>query len=317
MAETRRFADRHLQTDATGRTVFYPHGPAFRGYVVTDPERERAIRAGLGAPPGLVLAEVLLALVSLVAFGFLLPSRPHIALVIALGALCALFVPLGLWWNYWRVPRLVAGLERVSGSGHAWRRRILPFLALVLAGAALVWGAPALYAARLRSLPSTAGTLDFYPGILLPLLCALFFGIGFWFYGFVRNPRVRPISQARIMIVLAASLVFSLAGALWSIAIYVNPQPVITISSQTLFCGKWRVQWNEITAISFESYRFGSSARLQLTGHSLNSPQWTDFIRRRGAVNCEVTGTNADYATVYGTIYRAWQAGRGEARPDR
>src|SRR5689334_11760866 len=31
-------------TDASGRTVYYPYGPAWNGYVVTDPAREQALR---------------------------------------------------------------------------------------------------------------------------------------------------------------------------------------------------------------------------------------------------------------------------------
>ena len=34
-------------TDSAGRTVYYPYGQARSGYILTDPERERAIRIGI------------------------------------------------------------------------------------------------------------------------------------------------------------------------------------------------------------------------------------------------------------------------------
>jgi hypothetical protein len=160
-----------------------------------------------------------------------------------------------------------------------------------------------------RAGAAVGGDVLFYPDISLPLLVTLFFGGGLVL--FVFRPRNTPARMVPKPHVIVASGVFALFGLGWTATLLLAPTPSIVVAPDALTCGNWYVGWQEIAGIHLDRGSRGKErAVLVLEPAVLADGRWTDFIRQRGAVNCTVTGKNADYRTVYDAIYSAWRRAR-------
>jgi hypothetical protein len=113
------------------------------------------------------------------------------------------------------------------------------------------------------------------------------------------------------LVLFLSSLALTDLGGVVAFAQYAAPTPIIVITAGSLACRPFHVNWTHISAIDFHrGPRFNASAVLTLDPAHINEDGWTTYIRKRGAVNCDITGTSADYKVVYSAIYSAWQRAR-------
>ena len=108
------FVNQLFGTNERGETIYYPNGPAARGYLV-PPEREPSVRSGLRRL-------VLIALMGAIVLAVLLPRmiEAWMGMTMPLGwfiAYCLVAFPIAVGAIIFALSRLAAGLEPVSARG--------------------------------------------------------------------------------------------------------------------------------------------------------------------------------------------------------
>jgi hypothetical protein len=298
-----------------GRTVYYPNGPSFGGYVVPNAEREQVLRDAaerLRASNKGFFRYVFWALTfAFLAGWFLLLAQPSIE------ALCLLLAPPLLWILLdrcvfiWHMGRLVRGLERIQGDPKVARTG--RHLAIGLAGGvALIWLVLHLYNERIAALPGNAGTINFYPDLSYSMVAAIFFGLLLWPAFRHHDDVVGSIGPKRTMLAYAFIGVlefFIVAGMVWN---FFDPTPRVIITRNFLLCGT-RTRWSDVAAISLtvDERRLREYARLTLKSDEPSPPlgQFVPLLFRNGgpATICETTSLNSDSSKVYEKVETAWK----------
>lgn len=296
--------------DERGRSLFYPSGTAWSGYVVPDAARERALRCAIERyaalnkrlfPWGaLVLPFALYPL-----YGYF-SSRPFLAI----GSVVLEFVLLvlaGAAIKRYQLRAELDGLERVDRRDGKPRRRLI-ILALWLATAgAIAELTLRLYQGYNDALPAVAGTTIYYAGISLSLALALIFGsfalliLSGW------RGLVKRIGQRKVLLCYFVSLILCVFFVGDVAVTFLDPTPYVVVGSNGTFCG-WRIPWSKVTGIDLISGARGSRYAWLQTGPASQGSFW---LRGNGK-SCDISELNEDYAVVYGTIRRAWQSSRAD-----
>jgi len=296
-----------LFKDESGRTLFYPFGDSWRGYVVPDAGREEALRAAVQRyrestkrfniwPFGLAVALFCGA-------WFVLDSHPFWFL----GALVLPTVFLVLCDRallYYQIRDLVAGLERVGSRDKTpgYVRQIF------LAGAALTWITQHLYLSRIDALPVAAGTTAYYADIAQPLVWTLLFGCFALAIAWARNKVPALFGGTKSLCTMLLFIVLQLCGVAYVAWYFLSPKPSVVVSADKLVCG-WELRWADVTALSEgeggDSRSSKQYARLKV-GPAPKPSMWS-----AGDVKlCQISGLNEDYAAVYRDMRTAWLATR-------
>jgi hypothetical protein len=308
--DSRPDGNANFAKDAQGRTVFYPSGPAWSGYVVTDPDRERALRDVIRRRNdsrwpylGWVLWLPFL-------YGFCLLFASHL-----FQALAVLFLIPGLllfvfgWLrNHWWNRALFAGLEPAAPD-HAISRRLRVIGATATAIATLIWLILHLYQQRISAIPAHGTIAEFFPDISMQILGTLFFGslaltLPFtWQKGVERSGEVRAVIGALFVVL------FTFGSFAWAWSIFFSPEPRVILTEAALSCDGWRLAWSDIAGVTVSYGRYGREyARLDLDS-PLSDPGLTPLFLQNGhAKRCQITGLNADSEAVLDVIRDTWWA---------
>jgi hypothetical protein len=290
-------------TDEAGRSIYYPRGQAFGGYLVTDREREQAIRDSdqrfddidkrLTPFAGLLFLPV-------ISVFYYFSAHPLLAYLVFPAAVVLAGAIVWLVRRPRRAP-LLAGLARVppaNGSGIRPLHRT-GFVLLALVGAILL--VLYLYDQRIAAASAGSRTIDFYPDISQYLLFAGFAALmlSVFIAGWHRlSARVGPNRAILSAFVLALLGVIPAAEA---VSNFYDPKPAVVLSQDTFYCER-TVLWAEVAGLSLRSGSRGRQyARVEVGAGG------------RPVRDCEIDGLNADYADVYQAIYAQWQATKASA----
>jgi hypothetical protein len=297
-----------------GRTLFYPFGPSWHGYVVASTDRERALRAAMerGREIGKRLAPLVPILAGLLLFPtyYFFFSRPFLAFGWLI-FLVPLLVASDHAFRRYRLRPLLAGLESVVGPKEDRRRRTFTALIFMLIGMTVVaWSTLWLYQRRIGELPEAPRTTTYYDGISLALFLALFAGtiLCLCLLGWKRA--TTRSGEHKILITLLVCTAIDFACIYYIVTNFMNPHPSVIVSRETLTC-KWTVPWPDVTDLDLTDSRGGKRyARLQIGP----KPEISLRLSGSGGKRCEISGLNEDYAVVYQTIQTAWLGSKRRPR---
>jgi SmpA / OmlA family len=290
--------------DEAGRTLFYPFGESWHGYVVPDEAREQALRVAMVQyranakrfgiwPFFLAIPLFIAALAMFYSHPFLLLAA--FVLPMALAILCDRAM-----LHYYLGP-LLNGLKRAGSRNKVpgWIRQAF------LAAATLVWITLQIYQQRVAALPVTADTIAFYADIAQPLMWALLCGFAAVVMASARNKTPAGFSGGKQLVVLLL-LCFAEVCLVGYVATNVlTPAPRVMVSAGGLFCN-WRVRWSDVTDVSQFSGRRGRQYARIKVGSEPQLSLWSSGNIKQ----CQITGLNEDYGTVYHAIRTAWLATR-------
>ena len=297
--QARESAAKRWAVDAEGRTVYYPYGPGFAGFLVAEPARERGLRAAARRHDDLSRQLRPYAFVLVLAFGWALhnwlASHPvRVAAVLAGSIVAAVLVD----WVLRRalVGPVLAGLPRVAAVDNlaAARRRRAGLIALALIGG--IWLVLRLYEARVAATTADSETTDFYPDLSQNLLLAVLFALMIWALAAGWRKLSAKFSETRMTIGMVVLVGMELVLAFSAAATFLEPKPKIVISRDDVTCGRHH-RWSAIVDLKLVDGRMG-----------------TEYVRlepaddRVAAESCEITGLSADYHAVYDAMQSAWQA---------
>ena len=293
--------------DGSGRTLFYPFGDSWRGYVVPDAAREAALRAALQrygeTRKRFNIWPFLLAAASFCGAWFVLDSHPFWFL----GALVLPTVSLVMCDRallYYQIRDLIGGLERVGSRDKTpgYIRQIF------LAGAALAWITQQLYQSRIEALPVAPGTTAYYADVAQPLVWTLLFGCLALVIASARNKLPELFGGTKSLCTMLLFIVLQLCGVAYVAWYFLSPRPSIVVSADKLVCG-WELPWADVTALS-EGDGGDSRSSKQYARLKVGAPP-TPSVWSAGDVKlCQISGLNADYAAVYRDMRTAWLATR-------
>jgi uncharacterized membrane protein len=290
-------------TDRAGRTLFYPFGFSWSGYVVPDAARERMLRRAVerfqNTARRVRFWPLAVILPCFAAASMMLDSHPFwflAAVVVPLALVIA--VPRALL--RYRIGSAINGLQQVSrrDNGPAYRRQVL------LAGLALIWVTLQIYDSRLSALPAAPGTIVYYSDISETLVLVLLYGFIALALATTRHRLSARFGASSTMFGLLVFSVLTVCLVADAALNFINPAPSVTVSSDGLACG-WRVGWADISSVGETTGGRGWAHDAVLTLRS--EPQvskWPAGNARR----CRITGLNEDYETVLRTIRGAWLA---------
>ncbi len=288
-------------TDPSGQTLFYPNGPQWGGYVV-PPAAIRNLRAAAKLRVESIsrygiLIGLLLSIPALIVFFWMGPAHP----LIAVGACLIGSLLYRMWAPWWRL-RLASGLQPVGGSQRASHRVVLLVVGGVALTVSLIRLVLSAYDGRIAELSLEATEVTFYSGIAWPLAVTLLFG-GFAALGMVAYREIaEERGDDRAAFLIFGALAFATGGAIWAMALYSKPTPKIVLDDGGFHCG-WTVSWRNIDGMwTQRGWRLREDIVLKITSEGLQSGQWSDYIRKRGAVNCEISDLNREYHEVFDTV---------------
>jgi hypothetical protein len=300
-------ASKRWVADADGRTIYYPYGQMYGGYLVTDPECERAIREADRpfdeASNNIAQFAYVLVLPVIYVYYYFSSSHP----VLALAVFPATLALLGLLAWLVRRPRLeplLAGLAPVPPADVAARklRYKAAYVLLVIGGLfALVLH---LYDQRVAAASVDSKTTDFYPDISQYLIYASFSALMSWSIIASSSKLSARFGQARTLLATLILVVLGLIPAGMAISTFSEPRPRIKLSELALSCENWGMGWFQITNVTLRS---GSRGRQYA---ELEYDDGAPHLDRLPSESCEIDGLNADYTEVYDVIYKGWQAGK-------
>jgi hypothetical protein len=292
--------------DAQGRTIYYPNGSAWSGYVMTD--RERALRDVIKRRNdsrwsylGLVLWFPFV-----VGFCFLFQTNIFEAFALLLLVPALLLFMFGWirdrWWNR----ELVSGLERIGPDNMASCR----LLVLGLTGATmavLIWLIFHLYQQRIDVIPRKGSIAEFFPNISIPLFMTWIFGLAALALLFHWQKAVDRLGEVRTTFTALFVVVFGFASFAWTWTIFFSPEPRVVLTGVELYCGSW-IKWADIKAVTVSYGRRGKEyARLHFDSPS-SDPGFTPLLfRTDNSESCETTGLTVDSSTVFNAIRDTWQ----------
>lgn len=308
---------RFFVNDNSGRTLFYPYGTAWHGYVLPDPEREGVLRHVVArhraSVKSLAVGATILIGAVYCAGVALFPFEQHPLLLLTSFVLPPIIlraVERALF--RYRLGRLVAGLQRVDSEDRPAARNLRIFLIVTAAVAGLVLLLLYLYDRRIANDAVEAGTIAYFADISEPLAAALMFGfLLFVSFSAWRNivARVGENKVLLLVLILGVLEVFFIGDAA---VLFVNTTPKIVLTSDGLFChwSHWSVRWADVGNVSLVYGR----PRLGVVYAHLKIGKEPDFsLWPSGIEECEVSGLNRDYKIVYDRIREAWLAATGGA----
>jgi outer membrane protein assembly factor BamE (lipoprotein component of BamABCDE complex) len=274
-------------TDSTGRSIYYPRGRSFGGYVVADVEREQRIREADKHFEGQSKTIAPFAgFLALPAFYFLLGSHP----IMGLALLLALIV-------------LAATVEWLV------RRPVMATLlsaCLVLALVGVLSLVVYLYDQRLAAATATSKTTDFYSDISRYLVLGAFSALMLLGCIVRWNQISAKAGPNRAMLAVFAFATLTLIFAGLAGANFYDPEPKIVLARDTFYCG-WRVKWTDISNID---KRWGGRFKENL--HIQFAPGRSPFRDERSSGSCEIDGLTVDDSEVYATVYKQWQTAKSD-----
>jgi hypothetical protein len=303
--------------DAEGRTIFYPFGPTGTGYIVPDAEREQQLSAAFERRRAFRRQLLpLLPPVLVGAFGaayFFFSSHPF--LVVAAAVLALVLLNAGeTALLRGQFGALLADLPRLGMSDAERTERRHTSWSLLALVAVLTWFALRLYAWRLGALPVEDGRLDYYADISLPLLLAACFGIVLIALMAAQNRIVAQTGNAAKLAMLFVLLALLEAGLVAVVAwAFVSPTLKVVVTPDTITCPRRvSVRWVNVTAIDLITGDYGKKFVEFDMGTEPRPPQPTPYWSpKRITRQCEITGLNVDYGTVYRTVRATWRQARG------
>jgi hypothetical protein len=314
-AGRRTFTDYNLdvafEQRGDGRTIFYPYGRFWRGYVLTDPALVAEMRQAIGkyTVASCVVGPVL-AIPGCAAFAELFAVHPW------WGLLCGSlpFLPYAAWW-YLRMRRLARQVS--SRAALSERGRPIPYAALgaLALGAALAWLVVAGYDHRVAA-KATGNDIRFYPDISSWVITALFFGGGSVVFVWPRKIPPVIVPQPHVK---AVGWFFALLSLISMASLFLAPTPYIVITPDFLTCGGRRAAWQDISAIRLDRSPLGKEwARLSLVRSIPGARSGISTVQQPDTFSCKLTDVNADERAVYDAIDSAWRrARRVPVKPDR
>jgi hypothetical protein len=317
-AEEREVITRFAK-DRRGRTLFYPNGPSWAGYIVPDTAREKALqeaatrhRDGTKRWRGLIS---LLMIPFLAGFYALIGSHPFLAFAFLLVVPISLCAVLEWIVRRYMFGALVDGLEGVPAANISAPRLRLQVAGVVIAVGVLSWLILHLYDGRIGALSQSIDTVSFYPDISMPVVLAMLFCPLALLIATKWGKLTARFGEARLFLSIILLATLGLVSFGWAAADLLNPKPSIVLTPESLVC-KERVRWLDVTGVQLRDGSRGKEyARLDLDPARLEAGQWSSSVRKRGAVTCEVTGLNVNYSAVYQAIQDRWQA-RGKPNND-
>jgi hypothetical protein len=314
VAQYEKTAADEFVKDASGRTLFYPSGPACRGYEVPDTERELSLRAAMQRRREFIKKSLTWTPIFMIPFLYgarqLLGSRPFLALGVMLLPIVLAAVCSHVLFRY-RMGPLLAGLQRVERRDRSagQTRWILAFSAL--GGVALTWCLLQLYQWRIDTLPSADGVASYYDGISQPLMWALVCGCFLIAAVCGRKKVVAAVGSKRILWTIALLAVCELGCVGYVARTFLQPAPSLIVSRDGLVCGM-SMRWADVSALYMTSGRYGKKyARLEFGGNPQPGQRSSLSPQAVTARQCQITGMNADYAAIYESMHAAWQGARG------
>jgi hypothetical protein len=294
--------------DESGRTLFYPYGDSWRGYVVPDAGREEALRAAVQryreTTKRFNIWPFVLAAASFCGAWLVLDSHPFWFL----GALVLPTVFLVLCDRallYSQIRDQVAGLERVGKRDKTpgYIRQIF------LAGAALALITQQLYQSRIDALPVAAGTTAYYADIAQPLVWTLLFGCIALVIAWARNSAPAVIGGTKSLCTMLLFIVLQLCGVAYVTWYFLSPRPSVIVSADKLVCG-WELRWADVTALS-EGEGGDRRSSKQYAWLTVGAAPRPSIWSAGGNVKqCQISGLNEDYLAVYRDMRTAWLATR-------
>jgi hypothetical protein len=295
--------------DAQGRTVFYPSGLACSGYVLTDPDRERALRDVIKRRDDIRWKILGFGLWLPFVWGFCLLFQAHVFQAFAV----LLLIPALLHFMFGRIRdrlwnrELFAGLERI-GPDKAALRQLQALGVTAAAIAALIWLILHLYQQRISAISTNGSIAEFFPDISMPIFLALFFGLGASALPFTWQKLVERSGEIRATFCALIFVVFGFGTFAWAASIFFSPEPRVVLTEAGFYCG-WRLEWADIKAVTVSYGRRGREyARFDLDSQS-SDPGFTPILfRADNSKRCETTGLTADSSAVFDAIKDTWQA---------
>jgi uncharacterized membrane protein YiaA len=290
--------------DFIGRMVYYPFGPAFPGYRVTDAAAEVRIRAAdeqydrssskLALSASGVSATGLLYLL-----GLLFDRHPVLAVAFFYAAII-MIVGISAALRFNAVRASLAGLATAPAVVVS-RQRLINILGMAVSTIVVFWLVLYLYDLRLDALaPDHPKEIHFYPTVAGNMIYAAI-GLPFLFAAVVHFDKLAAKTGqngATLALVLFAVLQL---GALATIVFkFIDPKPRIVISERSLACG-WRHDWRDMTGVDLSDGGKGTEYAVV----KLQPP----VVRALGISSdrCRIDGLSIDYEDVYQTIVSAWQ----------
>lgn len=291
--------------DAHGRTLFYPLGTSSSGYAVADEKREQVLRDAMARYRE--IAKRVKPWASLLVAPFLFPlyyflsSRPFFALGAFLLAM-ALFILADRAFLRYRLRPWLIGLEKVESIDKRPQRnlRILAFILVLLS--IVAWLTLRLYQRRIDALPAVDGTTIYYAGISLSLMFALIISLFFLLTILGRKNLITRLGDNRYLLTLLVLTVIDFCLLGYMTMNFFNPAPEVVITRDALQCN-WSVQWSDVTDLDLKTGRHGKRYAWLNIGSEPQKAPW----QTRNAKQCEISGLNEDYSTVYQSIRAAWQ----------
>ncbi|SDP32746.1 hypothetical protein [Afipia sp. GAS231] len=295
-------ASKRWFTDAAGRTIYYPYGAAYSGYIVTEAARERAIRAAdqrfedISKPFAPYTYGLLLAVTCI--YYYFSSSHP----LLACAAFPAALVLAGLIaWLARRsmIVPLLAGLDRAPAADPSGRKPLYRAAYVLLALSGLIALVLHLYDLRVATIAADSTTVDFYPDISGGLLNAGIFGL--LLLGAIAGMRKAKTCRVRATAAVLVLAVLALIPAIEVAENFYNPQPRIVLEDVTLSC-RWKLLWFDVTSVSLRSGSRGRQyARVE---YAVSHTAFGDVTRTQ---DCEIDGLTVDYTEVYDAIRKRWQ----------
>jgi len=291
--------------DSAGQAIYYPFGPAFAGYRLTDPTAEQSVRQAdesysersskIGKPLVQIVGTLL---VGYVIFVF---SRHPVLSLSGLYALLVVLTYLEGILRYSSVREHLANADIVPAKAQS-RQRLFIFAGAAAALLVAFWVVLAIYDLQISALAANhAGETWLFPSIA----GSLFFSIALFLFVFFAILRFDVFSarlgQHKATLTLVVVVVIDVGLAGWSVTKFVAPAPSVIISDRSIRCGwSYSYLWREIRSLESRSTRYKTYAVMTLR------PQIAGSL---GKVTdrCEIDGLTVDDETVYRTIVAAWQ----------
>jgi hypothetical protein len=302
-----------------GRRLVFPYGVLRRGYIISNAEREQALRDAVPRYRKIyrrvgVLLALLMGLCGSVA-SLIFMSSPFTALgVLFLPGLFGAFCAYTLLHCFILRP-LLLDLTRVHLKDEriVRERRILAYVRIasalyVAAASVLTLVIIYLYHRRISALPTVPGAINYYADITIPLVLSFTLGI-FWLGSVLAWKKL--VARRGFGLALLCVLGFGIIELVLiqtTVQHYFHPTLKIVVTRDGLTCGQY-IRWSSVSGIALDAgfRQFGTTyAKLEL-GPKPPASEQSLSPKPFSAVRCEITGLNVDHDTVYRSMLTAWR----------